>query len=427
MAAEILAKRGGRRPTGTVIVRQAKRGTVYAIRFPAYGERQFETLGYEADGWTRELAEDELERRMAEVKLGQYIPPRQPVPDEPGPAEEPTFREFAWRWYEGKAAEVAPGTAEIYRWHVNILVRRLGELPLSEITYGSVEDYKRTMLREQKGLREARERGEAIPHRPFSNETINKTLVRLGQILAAAKRHRLVADNPAREEGVKLKARKPTRSYLDSARQIEALLDGARALDAEATRYRHVGRYAMVATLVFAGLRLGEVLSLRWRDVDLAGGWLRVKEEGDAKTEEGTRRVKIRPVLMDVLAERKAACGGGPDDLVFATDKGKRHSQSNVRRRIVAKAAERANDKLDTPLPKLSPHSLRRTFMSVLYALGEPPTVVMQEVGHTDPKLSLRIYAQAMRRDPEEVERLRALVNGEHMAAPEQASERVER
>jgi integrase len=293
-----------------------------------------------------------------------------------------------------------------------MLVDRLGELRLSEITLARVDDYKRAMLREQKAIAEARDRGEDIPHRPLSRETINKTLVRLGQILAAAKRHGYVTDNPAREEGVKFRTRQPQRSYLDSAAQIEALLAATRELDAEATRYRHVGRHAMVATLVFAGLRLGEALSLHWRDVDLAGGWLRVKEEGDAKTEAGTRRVKIRPALHDVLAERKATAKDGPDDLVFATENGKPHSQSNVRRRIVAKAADRASEKLETPLPAITPHSLRRTFMSVLYALGEPPTVVMAEVGHADPKLSLRIYAQAMRRDPEEVERLRALVNG---------------
>lgn len=60
---------------------------------------------------------------------------------------------------------------------------------------------------------------------------------------------------------------------------------------------------------------------------------------------------------------------------------------------------------------------MRRTFASVLYAIGEPPPVVMQEMGHTDPGLALRIYAQAMRRDDAENERLRGLVEGETLAA----------
>jgi integrase len=61
---------------------------------------------------------------------------------------------------------------------------------------------------------------------------------------------------------------------------------------------------------------------------------------------------------------------------------------------------------------KLTPHSLRRTFASVLCAIGEPATVAMTEMGHTSPNLTLRVYAQAMRRDEQEVQRLRELIDG---------------
>ena len=80
------------------------------------------------------------------------------------------------------------------------------------------------------------------------------------------------------------------------------------------------------------------------------------------------------------------------------------------------KAVERANERLEeageAPLPALTPHGLRRSFASLLYGIGEPPPVVMQEMGHTDPALALSIYAHAMRRDDGENERLRALVEG---------------
>ena len=48
----------------------------------------------------------------------------------------------------------------------------------------------------------------------------------------------------------------------------------------------------------------------------------------------------------------------------------------------------------------------------MLYALGEDPGIVIDEMGHTDRALALRIYRQAMRRDDGERERLRALVDG---------------
>jgi integrase len=69
------------------------------------------------------------------------------------------------------------------------------------------------------------------------------------------------------------------------------------------------------------------------------------------------------------------------------------------------------------PLPdRLTPHSLRRTFASVLYALGEDPGVVMDEMGHTDPALALRVYRQTMRRGDDEKAQLRALVEGVEVA-----------
>jgi integrase len=402
MPGSSLSKKGGRKPTGSVVEKATKKGTVFALRFRAYGNREYETLGHEMDGWTRELAEEELERRLAQVKLGQYVPPHAAAPEETDEPE-PAFRELAWGWLEDQA--VADNTRDRYRLDVRELVGFFGDDFPSQIDARRLDDYKRHMLRRRKRSGD-----------PFEPETINKTIVRLGSILDRAKRYGYITANPVRERGVKLKARKPQRSYLDSTEQIAALLDAAKELDGEATRYRHVGRYAIIGTLIFGGPRLGELLSLRLRDVDLAGGWLRVKEEGDAKTEAGTRRVKIRPALRDILApwvaHRKMA-GAGPDDLLFPTEHGGQHSQSNVRNRIVSKAAGRADGKLDTPLPRLTPQSLRRTFASVLYAIGESPPVVMQEMGHTDPKLALRVYAEAMRRDPEENERLRALVNGE--------------
>jgi len=102
---------------------------------------------------------------------------------------------------------------------------------------------------------------------------------------------------------------------------------------------------------------------------------------------------------------------------VFGTLAGSRQSASNVRNRVLSKAVERANEKLEqageNPLPEhLTPHSLRRTFASVLYAIGRQPPEVMAEMGHTDPGLALRIYAHVMRLDAGQKERLKALVEG---------------
>ncbi len=71
-------------------------------------------------------------------------------------------------------------------------------------------------------------------------------------------------------------------------------------------------------------------------------------------------------------------------------------SVPGVRTATLGGAVKRANANLAAkdlpPLPEgLTPHSLRRTFATVLYALGEAPPVVMAEMGHTSPNLALRI------------------------------------
>jgi hypothetical protein len=69
---------------------------------------------------------------------------------------------------------------------------------------------------------------------------------------------------------------------------------------------------------------------------------------------------------------------------------------TNVRRRILAKAVGYANSKLvecrQEQLPKgLAPQSLRRTFASILFAVGESPPYVMSQMGHTTPNLTLSV------------------------------------
>jgi integrase len=152
---------------------------------------------------------------------------------------------------------------------------------------------------------------------------------------------------------------------------------------------------------------------LRWRDVDLARGTIIVRQ---AKTDAGLRTVYMLPVLRDELTEYRARISPAPVALVFGTASGKPQGASNIRRRVLAKAVEHANKKLakkDQPqLPNFTPHDLRRTFASLLFAVGETPPYVMGQMGHTTANLTLAIYARQMDRRDGEPGRLKALVNG---------------
>jgi integrase len=180
--------------------------------------------------------------------------------------------------------------------------------------------------------------------------------------------------------------------------QVTALLDAASELDSEDRAGRR-NRRPLLATLALAGLRIGELLALTWADVDLANGRIRVRA---SKTEAGVRTVDIQPELRDELLDWKATTAHDASaDLVFPTSTGRPDNRNNVRRRVLLRAVERANDQLGgrcEPLPaQLSPHALRRTFASWLVAEGEDPAYVMQQLGHTDPKMTLGLYARALR------------------------------
>jgi len=274
---------------------------------------------------------------------------------------------------------------------------------LAQITVAEVDRYRAHKLREGR----------------LSPTSINKTLTRLGQILDVAEERDLIPRNPMRvnRQRRKLRAPAPQRSYLDAAEHIDALLQAAAALDREARAGQSTHPYAIVATLIFAGLRIGELLDLRWDDVDLALGRLRV---GHSKTAAGVREIDLVPVLREELSVLKAQRHPDGGDLVFGTSRGRRQNPTNVRQRVLHRAIERANATLDRDdagalPPSLTLHSMRRTYASLLFALGRTAPEVMEQIGHADPRVTLRIYARAMRRDATEQARLRALVQGQSL------------
>jgi len=424
-----------RRRSGSIIEHHGKDGrTYYAARFHAYGRRRHVALG----PVTREQAERELRGILVDVERGVWRPYEPLLEPEPAPAEL-TFHELAEQWWVEHELQLRTTTRRDYRNRLELhLLPFFGGHRLGQITVAEVDRYKAAKLREAETIRRAAAAGRPLtedylePHtgrtykrrlRPLSGETINKTLKLLAAILEVAEERGLITRNPAKGRRRRVKVSKPGRTYLDTSEQIAALLDAAGELDARARPDRaHVRRRAMLATLTFAGLRIGELLALRWRDVDLAAGRLRV---GAAKTDAGRRDVRLRAALRDELAALKAdAPDTRPEAVVFATSNGRPTNASAIRNRVLTPAVKLANTRLEerglAPLPdQLTPHSLRRTFASLLYALGENPTVVMAEMGHTDPALALAIYAQAMRRADGEGKRLRILVEGVDSRMPE--------
>jgi integrase len=303
--------------------------------------------------------------------------------------------------YEG----LSENTLQDYTWQLcNHLLPFFAKHRLTEITIAEVDRY----------------RQEKVGEGTISAASINKTITRLAQILEVAVERELIGRNSARGKRRRLKERRPERSWLDREEQIVALLDAGGELDDEARSDRRATpRRALLATLTLAGLRISEALDLRWRDVDLGAGRMRI---ADAKTDAGVRQVDLLPALREELSIHKAQTRfSSPDDFVFPTERGARQDRNNARRRVVARSVERANENLmasgRNPLPGgITPHSLRRTFISLLLATGEEVPYVMRQVGHSDPKVTLSIYAQVMYRGEGERERLKIVSGGSDWA-----------
>lgn len=367
-----------RRSTGQVVERRTKRGVVYALRFYAAGERRYETLGTDSEGWNHRKAEDELAAVMAAVRAGAWAP-RVAAPAPSDEREDPTFHEFASEWLAGLEDELSPKTIKDYRWSLSYhLLPFFSEHRVSAITPQEVDRYKAAKLAEGK----------------LAPAQINKTLKRLAQILDVAIEYGITdRANPARGRRRRVKAAKPERTWVEPE-QLMTLLEAAPK-----------GHRPILATLAGAGLRIGEAVNLDWRDVNLATGILTVRE---SKTDAGTgREVDLPGGLLGDLKRHKADSERiGPNDPVFVTRgygaEPERQAEDNVRRRLKT-AITRANVELERtgiePISeRVSPHSLRRTYASLRGALRDDPIYVAEQLGHEDPTFTFRVYQRAIKR-----------------------------
>jgi len=465
--------------TGSLTSQILADGThAFYLRFRVRGVREREVLHERrrcdcgcGGGWTEAAARIELGNILAKVKVGVWRP-RQKAPPAEAPARIPTFHEYASYWLQAKKDGVIgdrpidPNTQADYLWRLRRhLLPFFGATPLDEIDRELCLRFKAAKLQEAAELRTALAAGADIRdrrgrrERPLGPASIKKLIDTLAAILDEAVEDGHLDRNAARGKRMRVKAPKPTRTFLEMD-ELVALLDAAGEQDArlfprssrasasaasstaervaerlarglrpttiaqelglsKATVSYHVrrlelpppgdyvGRRAMVATLAYSGLRVSELCDMHIRHLrlhDPAGARFHVP---DAKTEAGVREVQLSPELVDHLVThldrlRRAALPTDPDAFVFPNVRGGRLSRQRVAE-VVREAAARASERLVArglpPLPTTTPHSLRRTYISIaLLATGFDVLFVMSQVGHADSKMTTDVYAQLQNR-----------------------------
>ena len=243
---------------------------------------------------------------------------------------------------------------------------------MSQITVRDVDSYK------------IMKAGEGV----LGANAINQTLSRFAQILELAVEYGYLPANPARGRRRRLPRTKPRRPFVQPE-QLMSLLEAAEC------RYYGRGR-PLLSVLAGAGLRIGEVLVLERRDVNLARGTLTVRQ---SKTEAGVRTVDLTPALREELALwLDQSPEADPTDLVFRTNNGRTDDRHNVARMLTRAIRRSRLVQLGIePIDKVSPHGLRRTFASLRTAAGDDPVYIASQIGHTDVTFTLTVYAQAVK------------------------------
>jgi integrase len=260
-----------------------------------------------------------------------------------------------------------PATIRSYRQAGETYLKpRLGHLKLGEVHRTDVQKVVDRMHRD--GL---------------SGSTIRNKLDPLRVIYRRALQDDEVSRSPAEKLRLPAMATKP-RSVANverAAALLDALPDGERAA---------------WATAFYAGLRIGELRALRWRNVDFEAGVIRVvagwddhEGEQETKTEAGARTVPLVGRLRSELVRHKLAAGRDADDLVFGRTRSAAFVRSTLRARAI-KAWTAAE------LAPLTPHEARHTCASYLAAAGLTPKEAQTAMGHADIRTTLNIYAKAV-------------------------------
>lgn len=154
---------------------------------------------------------------------------------------------------------------------------------------------------------------------------------------------------------------------------------------------------AVVLTAILTGLRIGEILALRWKRVDLLRGTMQVAETysdgefGTPKTKSSNRVIPISSVLRAELEARRARSKTTePDELVFQTPAGTPLNAKNLYNRELAPACDRIE------LPRVSWHSFRHAHATLLGEVGGSPKTAQALLGHSDLETTFNTYTHAV-------------------------------
>lgn len=292
-----------------------------------------------------------------------------------------TTGDYLDQWLEDVVKpNVRPWTYKGYEVHVRLHLKpALGRVPLEKLTAGHVQ--KLINEKGRNGLRPKSVRYVLSTLRAALNQAVRWELV--------AKNAASLVDGP-RVEQYEIQPFTP-----EEARKFLAAIRGDR-LEA---------LYSVALTM---GLRQGEALGLRWRDVDLGMGYLRISKQlqrvngklelVDPKTRRSRRSLAMPATIVEALRthrerqneERRSAGDRWTEtDLVFATSVG-----TGIEGTAISKDFHRKLERAGLPHRRF--HDLRHSCATLLLVQGVSPRVVMDVLGHSQIGLTMNTYSHVI-------------------------------
>jgi integrase len=315
-----------------------------------------------------------------------------------GPTQ--TVAQFLADWFEQvKRPKVEASTYErqetVLRLH---LIPALGKRPLPKLTPQEIQGFYAQKLADG-----------------YAPGTVRQMHAVLSNALNTATRWGILPRNPAALVDLPKLAKREAQVL--NAEPARKLLQAARGERLE----------ALIVLALTTGARQGELLGLRWQDVDFDAGQLHIRQkllrvqrqvvENAPKSASGRRTIDLSRLGADALrrhrtrqAEERLQVGAawGRPDLVFTTASGQPINACTLRNwhfpRLLRKAA----------LPKLTFHQLRHSVATLMLSRGESINVVQQLLGHSNVAMTLGVYRHVLPGEQRgAVERLGELLAGE--------------
>lgn len=327
--------------------------------------------------YTKRDASRALTEILGRLQLGAYVEPSRQ-----------TLADFLREWLPAVQVTLRPSTFASYRANVEThIIPHLGTIPLQNLTPATLNGFYAELLQ---GARTGRGRG-------LKATTVHYIHVILHKSLAQAVRWDRLSRNPA-DQADPPRRQADTQMRTWSAEELRAFLEHVRD-----DRLYHA--YLVAAT---TGLRRGEVLGLRWADVDLDAGRLAIRQTlilvrnelafSTPKTAKGRRSVALDPVTADALRtyrrtqlEERLAWGPAyqDNDLVFCREDGAPiHPQ---------RFYERFDQQVRAAgLPRIRLHDLRHTHATLALQAGVHPKVVSERLGHSSVAITLDTYSHVV-------------------------------